>query len=247
MAKVIHAERRIPANRLPHGAGDLGEQSQGLVRDFDAWAGAGGLVPMGHRVLVLGGTADEQARCIDKDARCEVELDEGKAHFPAAQHPLRIALGCGSFWRGCVGVHAHLVTILAAQELPAGHAIDLTHQVPQRNLQTGDAAALTTPVSKGLDGAEDHVYVAGVLAQEHAFELQRVLLVPRIAHLAQAINALVGIQADDGVIVVGGHDRDAHVRDFELGWPGIGIDGVLHLSHLLFGLFFRNHVISLSL
>jgi hypothetical protein len=88
-----------------------------------------------------------------------------------------------------------------------------------------------------LDRAEDHIDVAGVLAQQHALELERVLFVAGVAHLAQAIDALVGVDADDRVVVVAGDHRDANVGDLEVRWSGEGVDGVLELAQA--GLVFR--------
>lgn len=62
---------------------------------------------------------------------------------------------------------------------------------------------------------EDHIDIAGVLTEQHALELQCVFTVSGIAHFAQAIDALVGVDADDRVVVVGGDDSDADVGDPE--------------------------------
>jgi hypothetical protein len=94
----------------------------------------------------------------------------------------------------------------------------------QRDLDAGDAAALAAPVAELLDRAEDHVDVAGVLAQQHALELQRVLAVAGIAHLADAVDALVGVDADDGVVVVRADRRRSQVGDLEVGRAREGVD-----------------------
>ena len=73
---------------------------------------------------------------------------------------------------------------------------------------------------------EDHVHIARVLAQQHALELQRILFVAGVAHLAQPIHALVGVDAQDGIVVVAGHHGDANVGDLQVAGAEERIDGV---------------------
>ena len=175
-----------------------------------------------------GRLADGAALDLLEERGQDVELDEGQTQLLAPHDALHIALGRGFGRRGRVGIDAHLVAVLAAQELVAGHAVHLAHQVPQRDLDARDAAALAAPVAELLDGAEDHVHVAGVLAQEHALELERILRVPRVAHLADAVDALVGVDAHDRIVIVAAHHGQAHVGDLEIGRAGIGVDRVLN-------------------
>ena len=79
-----------------------------------------------------------------------------------------------------------------------------------------DASALATPVAELLHGAEDHVHVARVLTEQLALELQGILLVSRIADLADAVDTLVGVDAQDGVVVVAADHRQTHVRDLQI-------------------------------
>ena len=81
-----------------------------------------------------------------------------------------------------------------------------------------------------LDRVEDHVHVAGVLAEQHALELQRVLAVAGVAHLADAVDALVGVDADDGVVVIAADHRHAHVGDLQIRWARVGVDSIFNVS-----------------
>mgnify|MGYP000550190900 CR=1 FL=1 len=69
------------------------------------------------------------------------------------------------------------------------------------------AAALAAPIAILFDGPENHVDVAWVLAEEHALELERVPGVARVAHLADAVHLLIGVEADDRVVIVRGDHR----------------------------------------
>ncbi|MBA7631074.1 hypothetical protein ES703_38601 [subsurface metagenome] len=57
-----------------------------------------------------------------------------------------------------------------------------------------------------LDGAKDHLGIAGIPSQEKALELQRVLLMPRVAHLADAVDSLVRIDTNDEATIVAADD-----------------------------------------
>jgi hypothetical protein len=67
---------------------------------------------------------------------------------------------------------------------------------------TTRAATFAAPVAEALDRLEDHVDVAGVLAYQHGFELQRVRRVPGVTHFPAAIDPLVGVDPEDWIIVV---------------------------------------------
>src|ERR1017187_1330731 len=119
----------------------------------------------------------------------------------ASFEPLAEYLGIGRF--GGVGVASDLVPELAAQHLVDGNVVGLSSQVPKRHLDGADAAALARLAAELLDLAKKFVDVAGVLAQQPALEQERVILAGAIPHLAQAVDALVGIDADQRT----GHGR----------------------------------------
>ena len=128
---------------------------------------------------------------------------------------------------GGIAVDADLVAELAAQHLVNRDVVGFARQVPQRHFHSAHAAALPRVAAELFDLAENPVDVAGVLAENPALQLQRVILARAIADFAQSIDALVGIDADDG----GGHrnsphHHDPHVGDLQIGRFGIGV-GVL--------------------
>ena len=86
-------------------------------------------------------------------------------------------------------------TLAAVQALAIERALASLHY----------AAALAPPIAILLDIAENHIDVARVLAQQQALELERVLGMTGIAHLADAIHALVGVDADQDVVILGGY------------------------------------------
>jgi hypothetical protein len=116
--------------------------------------------------------------------------------------------------------------------LVAGHAVDLAHQIPQRDLDARDTATLPACAAELLDRPKDHVDIAGILAQQHIFELERILFVAGVAHLADAVDALVSVDADDRVIVVAGDHRDAHVGDLQVARSREGGHSLLDLPAL---------------
>ncbi len=67
-------------------------------------------------------------------------------------------------------------------------------------------------------------------------------LVAGVAHLADAVDALVGVDADDRVVVVAAHHRHAHVGDLEFGRAGPAAHGVFDSAQLRI---FSRHVASL--
>ena len=86
-------------------------------------------------------------------------------------------------------------------------------------------AALPRLTAELLDLAEYPVDVAGVLAQDAALQHERVVPARAVPHLAEAVDALVGVEADDGA----GHrrtgdDQHPHVGDLQLRRFGVGVD-----------------------
>src|SRR4029079_3657269 len=95
-----------------------------------------------------------------------------------------------------------------------------------------------TRAAELLDRPKDHVHIAGVLAQQHAFELERVLFMAGVAHFAQAIHALVSVDPNDWVIVVACDHCDAHVGDLKVARPRESANSLLDV--LALGRIFRD-------
>ena len=62
--------------------------------------------------------------------------------------------------------------------------------------------------------------------------LERVSGVARVAHFADAVHALVGIDADQDIVIGRGHAGHAQVRDPEFRWSRVGADRLLYPAHL---------------
>src|SRR5262249_51725939 len=227
MAEMVGTERNVPACRLAHCGDDLGRAGDTALGDAGTEAVAWCAPVPAKLVLEARRLADGPTFAIIEQLRPDIELDEGQPQRFPRFDALGVALWSRVGGGRRVGVDSNPVAILAAEELIAGHAVDLPDQIPQRDLDARDPAALAAPVTKLLDRPKDHVHIARVLAQQHALELERVLLVAGVAHLAKAIDALIGIDADDRIIVVAGHYRDPHIGDLEVTRPREGVDGVL--------------------
>ena len=153
----------------------------------------------------------------------EVHLEPREPLFLARLQALAVDLGIVRL--GGVGVAADLVAELAAEHLPHRYSVGLPGQVPQRHLDAAHASALPSVEAELFDLAENLVHVAGVLAEQAALQHQRVGLAGAVAHLAQPVDALVGVDAEHRA----GHGRadqgsHAHVRNLEVGRTGVAVD-----------------------
>ncbi len=241
MPEVVRAQGDVPSGRLAHGGDDLNQASDAGIRDAGPVARSRRAPALAQRILVSGRRADQPAGRGGDQRRPHVELDEGQPQRLTSQNALDVGFGGRLSRRGCVGVDADAIAVLAAQELVAWHAVDLAGQVPQRDLDARNASSFPAPVAEVLDGPEDHVHVAGVLAQQHAFILERVLPVPGIAHLADAVDSLVRVNADDGIVVIAAYHRHAQVGDPKLRRAGVNANRVLHPTYMLLILFAQRH------
>ena len=201
------------ADRLADGAGDVDAELDAGLADARAGAAAGGEPLLVLRVLVPGRLADQRAGRPLEEARPEVELDEGEAERLALHHHLDEALGRQRPRRRGVAVEAHLVAVLAAEELVARHAVDLADEIHQRDLDAADAAGLAAVAAVVRDHLEQVVDVAGVLPEQQVLEPQRRVGAGAVAHLAEAVDALVGVDPEDGVVAVAEDRRDPEVGD----------------------------------
>src|SRR3569623_1262146 len=116
--------------------------------------------------------------------QAEVPLEEGEA----AIHALLVALaglGATRLFRGGVAVDADRLAEAAAQHLVDRNAIGLAGEVPQRDLDGGDAAALPAVAAELLDAAEQAIDVARVLAQQPALQHQGEGGAGAVAHFAE--------------------------------------------------------------
>src|SRR5471032_2855207 len=220
VAEVVHGERYLHAHLFADGGHEIGHQLSALVRDFDAGEHVLGAPASGE---VFARRIGEGARHILDEVDSQIHLQPGEALLLAQAQPLSVDLRVVRF--GGVGVASDAVAELAAEHLVHGYVVDLAGDIPHRHFDGADAAALPRRAAELLDPAENLVHVAGVFIEDAAFQHERVVLAGAIAHFAQAIDALVGIDADDGAR----HGRAAdgehpQVRDLQSRGLGIRID-----------------------
>ena len=111
--------------------------------------------------------------------------------------------------------------------------VGLTGQVPQCDLHTADAAALTGVAAKLLDLAEDLVHIAGVLADDTALEHQSIGLGSGVTDFAVAFDALVGHDLHNGAALGGIVDvHKTHIGNSQL--RGVGTTIETHKYTLLY-------------
>ena len=187
----------------------------------------------GEHMLLAGASAQIFAGGIRQRAGNVLDEVDTQVHFEPGETLLlalleAIAVDVGIVRFGGVGVAADFVAELSAEHLIDGNVVSFARQIPQRHFDGADASALARVKSELLYFAENFVDVAGIFTQNATFEDQCISLRRAVANLAQAINALVGIDANHRA----GHRRAgdrgyAQVGDFELGRFGSGV-GVLH-------------------
>ncbi len=225
-----------------------------LLRDVDAGEGVRGveqvvsLAAHGPRVdgavgrredglLVFPHLLQKAARCgeragdIHQELDAQIHLEEGKAlrhaRLESLAHVASAGLGVG------VAVDADPVAELAAQELPDGDAPGLARDVPERDFDARDAAALPRHAAELLDAPENLLHVAGVFAEDAALEHGRVSPAGGIADFAVAHNALVGVDLDQRAAFRRAVDvGKTHVGDFKT--SGVAVSW-LHVGYYSLG------------
>ena len=109
---------------------------------------------------------------------------------------MRINLGI--FRLGGVGVDANLVAEFAAADHGVhGRVVDLACEVPEGHFNRANSAALPGMSPELFDLAEKFVELQRILADNTALQKKRIRGAGAVAHLAEAVNTLVGINAND--------------------------------------------------
>src|SRR5262249_17018813 len=134
------------------------------------------------------------------DAGAEADAD---VHLEDAETARHVGLELvahvdGVLGFGRVAVAADAVAELAAEELVDGDAVGFAGKVHERHLDGADATCEAGVSAKRFYLAEELVDVAGILAEDAALEHEGVNLAGAVADFAEAVDALVGVDADDG-------------------------------------------------
>ncbi len=208
VSKVIARKRDIVADIPTYGGDERRHQFNTLRRHLNARE------HVRRVVAALDGSSGGNAQCAvlrGDQINAQIHLEPGEALLFALFQAFAVDLWVVRF--GCVRVAADPIAKLTAQHLIDRRIVGFAGQVPERHFDAADAARLPRLAAKLLEFAEQAIHVARVFAQQAAFEHQGVGLAGAIAHFAQAVNALVGIDADDGV----GHRSAFNRRDPKIG------------------------------
>ncbi len=160
--------------------------------------------------------------CADRSNLMKFEAERA----PRANH-LGESLGRWIGGRRRVAIDPHLVAEFSAEQLVARHAIDLADQVHQRDLDGADAARFAAFAAIALDPAEQVFDIAGVLPDQQRLQPHGRIGMGAVAHLAQAVDALVGLDLQDRMDALCPDRGDADVGDLQLRRLGRAANGVL--------------------
>ena len=166
----------------------------------------------------------QTARLVVQQLNAEIHFDDGEAHIDALLNgAAHVGAGVLAVHVG-VAVNAHLVAEFAAQHLPQRDAPRLAGQIPQRDLDAADAAALTGGAAKLTNAAEELIDIAGIFADQTGFEHQRIGCAGSISHLSVADQTLIGVNLDQGAMLGrAGEIGDADIRYFQFGGGGTNV------------------------
>ena len=218
MSEVVGGKRDLIAHDLANGSHILRQDPDSLIRNLDPGKGVHHVAGVEH---AGGGRYGSRDRLAQLDA--DIHLEEGETHLGSGLETLPhfYGIGCG----GCVAVAADPIAELPASQLVGRHAVGLAGEVHQGHLDGADAASLSGVAAELLDAPEDPVDVARVCPEDAALEHERIDVVGPIADLAQAVDVLVGVDADErGPEGESGEVDDPQVGDPEVRGAGVGID-----------------------
>src|SRR5260370_10514062 len=158
-----------------------------------------------------------------EDVDTQVHFHPGKAHLLALFGASAIFLGVHRLL--CVGVDADGVAPFAAKHLVDGYVVYLASDVPERHLYCADAAGLAPAAAELRDLLKQVVDAQRILADDATLEHHGILRAGDVAHFAQTIDAVVGVDADEHTWTWSGLDnhRVAHIGDLQTRRTGSGV------------------------
>ena len=166
---------------------------------------------VGDAIALYRNGAGEGTGLTLQQVNADIHLEPGEALIAALFQSLAIDLRVMGL--SGTGITTDLVAELAAEHLVNGNVVRFACQIPAGHLNAADAARLARITAKLLDLAKNLLDIAGILAQHSALQHQSLQGAGSITHFAEAINPLVGIDADDGVR----HRRTPDGGDAEIG------------------------------
>ena len=254
VADMVDRERNLPSDDLADLGDVLLQKVEPLFGEMQAGEGVADVVhvvggvapspvvqrldeaPLRVRAVSFerAGGGDDGARPVHDLREAEIHLEEGVAERHALLQPLA-GLRAARLARVGVAIHAHPVAEFSAEHLVDRNAVGLAGEVPERDLDRGDAAALPAVPAELLDAPEQPVDVAGVLAEQPALQHEGEGGAGAVAHLAEADDSLVGVDLQQR-----GRERraddlgDPHVGDAKLGRFRVCVDPVEGFFRLFF-------------
>ncbi len=161
---------------------------------------------------------------VGNQAGAEVHLEEREPLLLALTQPLGEDLRILALVR--IAVNANRVAVFGSDQPPRGHAVDLARNIVQSHVDGTVATAHALLAGEVANAVEDRLDLERVAAYQMRFQDQGRAFPARVAHLAQAVDALVRIDADDGVVVIRGHENGADIRDLQLAGRGVPVQGL---------------------
>ena len=222
MAEVVHGEWNFHAKRFASRRYILAQLLDSLVGHLGRQEGmreSRFLPPAQPR-----GSRDGTRNVFNHDD-AQIHLQPGEAHFFLAGFQARgVFLDVFRFL--CVGINANLVAEFSTQHLVDRHAIHLAGDIPKRLFHGDHATGLPRVTTELLDLLKDVSDAKRILAYDAALQKERVGGAGAVSNFAEPIDALVGIEPDDGAGARAGlaHGGYAQVRDPESRRTGMSVD-----------------------
>ena len=124
----------------------------------------------------------------------EIHLEEREALLhPLFEREPHIVPGVFAVHVG-IAVDTHLVAPFTAEQLVDGDSVELTDNVPERNLDAGHAAALAGVTAELFNPIEDFLDVQRIFTDDSGFEHFGIRGARRVTHFAVADDAGIGIE-----------------------------------------------------
>jgi hypothetical protein len=159
-------------------------------------------------------TAIQGAGAIADHVRHQVHFEKSEPQFLTRDHALGIDFRLGAFIG--VAIAANAVAVLRADEAPCGHVIDFSGDIVQSHIEGAESTAEAALAGEVANAVEDRFDLEGIAADDVGLQYESHALIARVADLAQAVNALVGVYLNDGIVVIGSNADGTHVGDAQL-------------------------------
>jgi len=205
---VVGGQRGSPPDHVPDGGNIFAEVAEPLLR--------------GHTAFV------DRSRPVSHELGVQVHFEERQAHLLALAHALRIDLGILVIGR--VGIDSDAFAHLWPEQAVGGYVVYLASNIVERHVHRTVSAAHASVIGELPDAPQVAFDIQRIAAHQVRFQDESDSFDARIPHLAQPVDVLVRVDADDGVIVVGRHAAGAHVRNLQTAGGRAPIDRAVRVA-----------------